>query len=181
MRLITGWLNGSCQMPFAVPMVWREPKEHSSDGYFCSTNMTEITSKSKHTVQYPHFLSEMRSVPHSEGLLVPKPPNRTCSDDNSDSGDYQEVDNVDCYPAFVASCSSFEPHLLTQQGLNDLVRDLILFKKQVDPLGSRLAWWNLFHQNPEMLLVCFGIAKVNSKNFSVKKTIWYFVMMFSLL
>jgi hypothetical protein len=60
---------------------------------------------------------------------------------------------------------------------------LILSKKQVDLLGSRLTLWNLFHQNPEMLYVCFAIAKMNSKNFSVKKTIWYsyFVMMFAML
>jgi hypothetical protein len=142
-------------------MVWMEPEEHSADGYFCSANIRGITSKSKHTVEYPHFLYAMRSVPHSEELPVPKPPNLTFSDDISDSGEDQEGDNIDCHPTFVASCSSFEPHLLTQEDLNDLVRDLILSKKQVDLLGSRLTWWNLFHQNPEKLYVFFAIAKMN--------------------
>jgi hypothetical protein len=89
-------------------------------------------------VQYPHFLSAVRSVPHSDELPVPKPPSLTFSDDNSDSGEHQEGDNVDCHPTFGASCFSFEPHLLTQEDLSDLVRDLILSKKQVDLLGSRL-------------------------------------------
>jgi len=30
-RLLTLCTNGSRQMPFAIPMVWREPKDHSSD------------------------------------------------------------------------------------------------------------------------------------------------------
>ena len=102
--------------------------------------MAGITSKSKHTVKYPHFLSAMRSVPQSEQLPVPKPPNLTFSDDDPDWGEDQEGDNVDCHPTFVANCSSFESHLLTQENLNDLVRDLILSKKQVDLLGSRLTW-----------------------------------------
>jgi hypothetical protein len=96
--------------------------------------------------------------------------------------------DIDCHPTFGASCSLFgascslfEPHLLTQEDLNDFVSDLTLSKKQVDLLGSSLTWWNLFYQNPEMLYVCFAIAKMNSKNFSVKKTIWYFVMVFTLL
>jgi hypothetical protein len=73
----------------------------------------------------------MRSVPHREELPVPKPPNITFSDDNSDSGEDQKGDNVDCHPTFGASSSSFEPHLLTQEDLKDLVRDLILSKKKL--------------------------------------------------
>jgi len=34
-RLLTGRENGSRQMSFAVPMLWREPKAQSSDCYFC--------------------------------------------------------------------------------------------------------------------------------------------------
>jgi hypothetical protein len=59
----------------------------------------------------------MRSVRHSEELPVPKPPeNRTVRDDNSDSDQnhgQQEGGNADCDPTFAASCSSYEPHLLT--------------------------------------------------------------------
>jgi len=39
-------------------------------GYFCLTNIKDITSKSKHTAKYPNLLSVMRTVPHSEGLPV---------------------------------------------------------------------------------------------------------------
>ena len=52
-RLLTGWVNGSHQMTFTVPMVRREPKDHSTIWYFHLTNILAITSKSKHTVKYP--------------------------------------------------------------------------------------------------------------------------------
>jgi len=58
--------------------------------------------------------------------------------------------SVDCNPTFDASCSSSELHLLTQGDLNDLVRDLNLFKKLAEPLGSRLKVWNLLHPDTEI-------------------------------
>jgi hypothetical protein len=97
----------------------------------------------------------MRSVPHSEEQPVPKPPNLTFSDDNSDSGEDQEEDSVDCHPTFGASCSSFEPDLLTQEDLNDFVSDFTLSKNQADLFGSSLTCWNLFYQNPEMFVCMF--------------------------
>jgi hypothetical protein len=102
---------------FGIPMVRREPKDHTSDCYFYLANVTGIASKSKHTVKYPDFPSAIRPVPHSEVLPVPKPPEkRTFSDDSSDSDEVhgqQEGDNVDCDLTFEASSSSSEPHLLT--------------------------------------------------------------------
>jgi len=72
-RLHTGWVNGACQILFAIPMVWREPKDHSSDCYFCLTNVTGITSISKRAPKYPDLPSAIRPVPHSEELPVPRP------------------------------------------------------------------------------------------------------------
>jgi hypothetical protein len=68
-------------------MVSSEPKDHSSDCYFCLTNITGITSK--HTVKYPDLALAMRPIPHSEELPIPKPlENPNFSNDNSDSDDY---------------------------------------------------------------------------------------------
>jgi len=57
--------------------------------------------------------------------------------------------NADCDPTFEASFSSSEPHLLTQENSNDLVRDFNLSKKQAGLLGSMLKGWKLLHQNTE--------------------------------
>jgi hypothetical protein len=81
-------------------------------------------------VKYPDFPFAMRPVPHSGEFPVLKPTeNLTFSDNNSDSEKnhgQQEGENADCDPTFEASCSSSEPHLLTQGDPNDLVRDLSL-------------------------------------------------------
>lgn len=82
----------------------------------------------------------MRPVSHNVELPVLKPlKNLTFSDNKShyDDEDGQQGDKVDCNPTFDPSCSSSEPHLLTQD-LNNLVCDLKMSKKQVELLGSRL-------------------------------------------
>ncbi|UYV76697.1 hypothetical protein LAZ67_14001794 [Cordylochernes scorpioides] len=141
------WIKGERHMPFAVPMIWREPKDHSSDCYFCLKKNAGITSKSRHTVEYPDLPSAMRPVPHSDILPVPQPPeNVIFSDDDSDRREQQWDDTN-----FEAGALS-EPHLLTQGDLNDLVRDLDVSKKQSELLGSRLKGWNLLHKGAK---VCF--------------------------
>ncbi|GFV46822.1 uncharacterized protein TNCV_4856871 [Trichonephila clavipes] len=94
-------------MPFAIPMIWREPKDHSSDCYFCLTNIKGIMSKSKHTVVYFDLQSAMRPVPHSEELLIPKPPEHVTLDEvNSDSDISKEEEETVCGEAtFEPSCS----------------------------------------------------------------------------
>jgi len=80
--LLAAWANGSCCMPFAIPIVWREPTDHASDCYFCLTSTPGVTAKSKHTAQYPNLPSAMRPVPHSTELPVPKPPTNTTLSDS---------------------------------------------------------------------------------------------------
>ena len=130
-RLLTGWVNGSRQMLFAVLIVWKETKDHSSNCYFCLTNIMGITSKPEHTVKYPDLPSAMRPVFYREELPVPKPPeNRFVAmttlilkkKEAKVDRDFRNLKKI---------CSSSETHFLTQGDLNDLVRDLNLFKKQL--------------------------------------------------
>ena len=66
-------------------------------------------------------------------------PQLSLSDSESGDEDVGQANNkMDCYPTFAGACASNEPHLLTQGGLNDIVRDLNLSKKQAELLGSRL-------------------------------------------
>jgi hypothetical protein len=124
-------------MPFAIPMVWREPTNHVSDCYFYLPSIAGVTAKSKHTVQYPNLPSAIRSVPHSAKLPVPKPPaNMTLSDsDSSDEDVGQANNNMDCDPTFAGACSSSVPHLLSQGDLNDIICNLKLSEKQAELLG----------------------------------------------
>ena len=77
--------------------------------------------------------SAKRSVPHTEELPAPNPPEYLTFSDNNSHDDENHVEqeggNVECDPTFEASCSSSDHHLLTQGHLNDLLRDLNLSKK----------------------------------------------------
>ena len=170
-----GMGKDSRSMPFAIPMVWREPTDHVSDCYFCLTSITSVTAKSKHTVQYPNLPSAMRPVHHSAELPLPKPPtNMALSDSVSRDEDVgQANNNMDCDPTFAGASSSNEPHLLTQGDLNDIIRDLNLSKKQAKLLGSRLKGWNLLRQDTK---VCFYLGRHEEFNyfFSQENSVIFF-------
>jgi len=60
-------------MPFAVPMVWREPKNHIDDCYFCMVNISGYNKKNKSNIIYPNLPSAIRPIPHDPELPVPVP------------------------------------------------------------------------------------------------------------
>ena len=59
-------------MPFAIPMVWREGKDHITDCYFCMVNLKGMNCKNLHNVQYADFLSTTRPISHGPDLPVLK-------------------------------------------------------------------------------------------------------------
>jgi len=74
---LSQWLNGKIHaVPFAVPLVWREPSNHATDCYFCMVLPVSggITKKNKWTIVYPNIPSALRPVPRGEGISVPEPP-----------------------------------------------------------------------------------------------------------
>ena len=152
-KRLTGWAKGSRHMKFAIPMVWREPQDHTSDCYFCITRIKGVSSKSKHTVKYPNLPTAMRPIPHSEDLPIPHSATHLTLEDESEHEADTEVPNEERDGlTFETSTSSCEPHLLTQGELNDLVRDLKLSKTQAELLGSRLKGWSLLQGDTK---VCF--------------------------
>jgi len=57
MRYLRSWLIGTHQsVPLAVPVVWREQKNHCIDCYFCLTKTDGHSSKSKRTIVDPNIL-----------------------------------------------------------------------------------------------------------------------------
>ena len=151
---LRGWVKGSRpSMPFAVPMVWREQKDHYTDCYFCLTKISGVSFKHRKSIQYPNLPSAMRPVPHDANLPIPKPPAELTVESGDDDDDERaaaenmdtEGDNdLDFQP------TESHPHLITQPELNDLVRDLNLSKHQSELLGSRLQQWNLLAQGTKI-------------------------------
>ena len=57
---IRQWVYGKRKsLAFGIPMVWREPKDHITDCYFCLCNVTGITRKNKSALKYPTNLDSV--------------------------------------------------------------------------------------------------------------------------
>ena len=151
---LSQWLNGKRpSMPFAVPMVWREQSNHVDDCYFCLVPPLSggITKQKKSTIVYPNIPSALRPVPHGDGLPIPEPPAEYIFLDSSD----EDKGEPTCFSPRPSACSdpdfhcgaSSTPHRITQEELNDLVRDLDLSKNKAELLGSRLQQWNLLEED----------------------------------
>ena len=140
-------------MPFAVPVVSREPSKHATDCYFCMVQPVSgvITKKNKWAIVYPNIPCALRPVPHGEGISVPEPPKEF----TIDSDDEDEGESTSGSPEPPASTephvshgrsSAPQPHILAQDELNDLFRDLELSKSKAELLGSKLKQWNLLEK-----------------------------------
>jgi hypothetical protein len=149
------WLNSKRHaMSFAVPFLWREPSNNASDYYSCKVPPVSggITKKKKWTVVYPNIPSALLPVPHGEGISVLEPPKEfTIDSDDEDEGKSTSgfpEPTASTEPHFSHSLSSVpQPHILTHDEVNDLIRDLELFKSKAELLGSRLKQWNLLEKS----------------------------------
>ncbi|KAL7639433.1 UNVERIFIED_CONTAM: hypothetical protein RMT77_009934 [Armadillidium vulgare] len=146
------WVNKKAKsLPFGVPMVWGEIKDHDTDCYFCMTNLYGFNRKNKHHVKYPNVPSAIKPVPHGPGIPIPTPPSNEqwlskSEDEMEDDDDKSPVVKSDESPVvksnkspIVRSTREREPPIpFTQAELNDLARDLSLSKKSAQLLRSRL-------------------------------------------
>jgi hypothetical protein len=102
-----------------------------------------FSKKKKWTLCYPNLPSAMRPVPHGEGRPVPEPPEIVTLELEKEEDD--KICNIS-EPStskdheFAHNMMSAEQQRITQNELNDLVRDLEL-------LVSRLQQWNLLDDN----------------------------------
>jgi len=143
-RYLMAWINGTQKsMPFAVPMIWREQANHVTDCYFCATNLSGYSIKTRHKIKYANVNSASKPVPHSKEIPPPICPRKNiCSEDNASTISSKLTEFTSDNDL---GTESGTPHFLTQSDLNDLVRDLNLSKFKAEILGSRLQQWNLLH------------------------------------
>ena len=153
------WLSKKRKsMPFAIPMVWREPRDQSSICYFCMILSVAkgMSSKKKWTVD--SIPSALGTVTHGEELPIPVPPDSYNLDSDDDHDDDQDSAGLEpstsADPDFQLPHSSPEPHHISQGELNDLVRDFELPKSKAELLGSRRQQWNLSESDVRISLFC---------------------------
>jgi len=132
-------------MPFAVPMVWREPSDHTSDCYVCLTPpvASGMNRKKKQRIDYPNIPSAIRPVPHWVDLPVPKPKkeytlNSEMEEEDKEKTGPHEEEPTD--PDFQGPASG-SPHKLTQNELNEIVRDLELPNVKAELLAFGMKQW----------------------------------------
>ena len=125
---LSQWLNGKRHaMPFAVPMVLREPSNHTTDCYFCMvpTISGGITKKNKWTSVYPNIPPALRPVLHGAGISVPEPPKEFTidSDDEDESESTSGSPEPQAFSEPHVSHGRFfapQPYILTQDEMKDL-------------------------------------------------------------
>lgn len=106
-------------MPFDVPAIWHEPKNHEIDCYFCLAN---VKQNGRHkSVEYADVNSFIKPIPHMPEAQYPLCPKRKHDSDSYDSSDDSDLNE---------NKETVMP--LTQAELNDWVRDLKLLKKKAE-------------------------------------------------
>ena len=69
---LSKWKNGiKKHLKFGIPMVWREPKNHHDDCYFCAIDTLGFNRLKSKTFQYPNLQSASRPVQHNDEIPVP--------------------------------------------------------------------------------------------------------------
>ncbi|KAF0722496.1 Uncharacterized protein FWK35_00034589, partial [Aphis craccivora] len=122
------WLDKrKSSMPFAIPMIWREQKNHYNDCY---------------------FYSAIRPVIHNTSLPIPIPPEEGLNFNEEMECDQDSFDHDDECPGDanytpVEDTPSSQTFRFNQDELNDLIRDMILSKEKAELLASRLKQKNL--------------------------------------
>ncbi|KAL6487813.1 hypothetical protein MHYP_G00044390 [Metynnis hypsauchen] len=150
-KTLEGWYRGEKRaMHFAVPRIWRELTDHSTNCYFCMVDSSKRrTGKNATPVTYPDIPSPIAPVPHCPELPVPTPPDRATppSEESSRSDTQEDVEDHD-----FSSCADEErkPYYPNQKDLNDLIRDLGLTKSKAELLTSRLKQWNLLDESVQV-------------------------------
>ncbi len=145
-EMLRDWTKGKRKsLPFGIPMVWREPKDHVTDCYFCLVSTKGIGKKSRRKICYPSIPSAIRPIPHSEELPVPVFKGFALSEDEGSEVDQEQPDSgdIESESSSLDRERSSEPQQFSQRELNDLVRDLGLSKKAAEVLASRLDEKNL--------------------------------------
>ena len=136
-------------MKFAIPRIWREPTDHSSNCYFCMVD----PSKRKECSSYhtsPDLPSSMTPVPHSPELPVLTVPDRNQSPSEEQSISESESDEDVVDPDYNFLAHDKNPYYPNQKDLNDLIRDLGLTKSNAELLTSRLKQWNLLDDSVQI-------------------------------
>ncbi|XP_061409989.1 uncharacterized protein LOC133344059 [Lethenteron reissneri] len=135
-KTLEGWYRGEKRaMKFAIPRIWQEPTDHSSNCYFCMVDpFKRRTGNNAPAITYLDLPSSIAPVPHCE--------------ESSKSESERYVVDPDDY--FRGGAEERNPYYPNQKDLNNLMRDLGLTKSNAELLTSRLKQWNLLDESVQV-------------------------------
>lgn len=144
------WLkDGSRHPSFGVPMIWREPKNHLDDCYFCCHSTYGVNKRAKVNLKYPNLDSARRPIPHSSDLPIPVSPS-VHEQERSRSTSPEALCSNDNDLEYGPSTTQAN---LSENDLHDLSRNLLLTKQGSELLASRLKEINVL--SPETRITSF--------------------------
>ena len=117
-------------------MVWREPRNHEDDCYFCTVKVKGYNAKTRKGIIYPNIPFAIRPIPHGPEVPIPFPPDVLKFSSSSSEPDTQDTH-------LYQPETSEEPKPLSQSELQDSMRNFNLPIDSADYLGSRLRSNNL--------------------------------------
>ena len=100
------------------------------------------------TVKYPNLPSTIQSIPHSDSLPVPTPPQSYKLEAENEGKNEVEIEEKEENKPSTSNDPDFVltddvPHRLNQAELSNLAQDLNLSQEKAGLLGSSLKQWNL--------------------------------------
>ena len=139
------WTKGKRKnLPFGVPMVWREPLNHIDDCYFCLVNTTGIGKIKRQKIAYSNIPSNIRPIQHSKEIPFPIFKSFFLSLDEESMSATETEEFLPDLEDFSSNAKQFNlPQCFSQIELNDLVRDYGLSKQAAEVLASHLKEKNL--------------------------------------
>jgi hypothetical protein len=113
-----------------------------------------MNRKKKQRIDYPNIPSAMKTVPHGEDLPVPEPPKEYNLNSEMEEEDTEKTGPHKQEPTDpdLQDPASESPHKLTQNELNDLVRDLELPEVKTKQLASRIKQWKYLDEGVKITL-----------------------------
>lgn len=125
------------KLPFDLPAVWREPTDHTVDCYFCLTKTYGYSIKNKSSIIY----ADVSSV--DQPSVSPSTSAFGCDDSDKLEGNPPEADqqplNIEDDQDYTnQEVTNPVPRPLSQEQLNDWIRDCKLTKETSEMLASRM-------------------------------------------
>lgn len=114
-------------MKFAIPRIWREPKDDVTDCYFCMVNPSKRRrDKNTKPIEYPDLESSSAPIAYDPTRPVPEPPKKLYQKSSSSLSSYKSNSDNEFSP----TPEQPKQYLNTTEDFNDLIRDFNLPKNK---------------------------------------------------